>query len=162
MWKIQEGATYVCCICLKFEYRSNILHADDKKYDKQLYERCNTGRSSHICKSCHGSLLKGKIPVQAQANGLQLNPSLDVLNDLCPLEHMLISQIIPFMFIVARHKGAQHGLKGQVVLVPTDLKKIQSVLPRSTNNGHIISLALKRILTDKKSVSVSNPLDQQQ
>ena len=57
------------------------------------------------------------------------------------------------MFIVARHKGAQHGLKGQVVLVPTDLKKIQSVLPRSTNNGHIISLALKRRLTDKSSFS---------
>ena len=35
------------------------------------------------------------------------------------------------MFIVARVKGAQHGLKGQCVLVPTDLRKIQSVLPRS-------------------------------
>ena len=27
------------------------------------------------------------------------------------------------MFIVAKTKGAQHGLKGQCVLVPTNLKK---------------------------------------
>ena len=44
---------------------------------------------------------------------------------------MLISQIIPFMSIVAKMKGAQHGLKGQCVLVPTDLKKINTILPRS-------------------------------
>ena len=30
---------------------------------------------------------------------------------LCPTELILISQIIPFMFIVAKTKGAQHGLK---------------------------------------------------
>ncbi len=49
----------------------------------------------------------------------------------CPIEVMLISQIIPFMFIVAKTKGAQHGLKGQCVLVPADLKKVQTILPRS-------------------------------
>ena len=35
------------------------------------------------------------------------------------------------MFIVAKMKGAQDGLKGQCVLVPTDLDKIQTILPRS-------------------------------
>ena len=53
------------------------------------------------------------------------------------------------MFIVPRHKGAQHGLKGQVVLVPSDFKKISKILPRSCDEGHIISLALKRRLSDK-------------
>ena len=69
------------------------------------------------------------------------------------VELMLILQIIPFMFIVARHKGAQHGLKGHVVLVPSDLTKIQNVLPRSCNEEHLISLALKRRLSDKSAFS---------
>ena len=55
------------------------------------------------------------------------------------------------MFIVARTKGAQHGLKGQCVLVPADLKKVQTVLPRSSDEGCMISLALKRRLTDKSA-----------
>ena len=46
---------------------------------------------------------------------------------------MLISKIIPFMFIVAQHKGAHLRLKGQCVLVPTDLIKFQKVLRRSSN-----------------------------
>ena len=66
---------------------------------------------------------------------------------------MLISKIIPYMFIVARHKGAQHGLKGQCVLVPADLKKIQRVLPRSSNDEYLISLALKRCISGKSAVS---------
>ena len=66
---------------------------------------------------------------------------------------MLISQVIPFMFIVSKTKGAQHGLKGQCVLVPTDLKKIQTILPRSCDEEYLISLALKRRLTDKSVVN---------
>ena len=64
--------------------------------------------------------------------------------ELCPIELMLISQIIPFKFIVAKTKGAQDGLKGQCVLVPTDLKEIQTILPRSCDEEYLISLALKR------------------
>ena len=52
------------------------------------------------------------------------------------------------MSITARHKGAQSGLKGQVVLVPTDVTKIQKVLPRSTYAGHLITVAIKRRLKD--------------
>ena len=89
------------------------------------------------------------MPAQAQNIGLKLIMVHKEIEDLCPLEIMLISQIIPFMFVVARHKGAQHGLKGQVVLIPSDLTKIQSVLPRSCNEDHLISLALKRRLSDK-------------
>ena len=57
---------------------------------------------------------------------------------------MLTYQIIPFMFIVAKMEGAQHGHKGQCVLVPTGLEKIQIVLPRSCNEEYLIFLALKR------------------
>ena len=39
------------------------------------------------------------------------------------------------MLIVPRHKGAQFGLKGQCVLIPADLKKIQTSLPRTCNDN---------------------------
>ena len=48
------------------------------------------------------------------------------------------------MFIAAKTNSAQHGLKGQCVLVPTDLQKIQTILPRSCDEEYLISLALKR------------------
>ena len=51
---------------------------------------------------------------------------------------MLISQIIPFKSFVAETKGAQDGLKGQCVLVPVDLKKIQTILPRSCDEEYLL------------------------
>ena len=63
---------------------------------------------------------------------------------------MLITQITPFMFIVAKTKGAQHERKGQCVLMPTDLKKKnQTILSRSCDEEYLIFLALKCRFTDK-------------
>ena len=56
------------------------------------------------------------------------------------------------MFIVGKVKDAQHGLKGQCVLVPIDLKKVQTILPRLCDEEYLISLALKRRLSDKSAV----------
>ena len=67
--------------------------------------------------------MKSKMPMQAQLNNMELCPKFSELDSLCPIELILISQIIPFMFIVEKMKGAWHGLKGQCILVPTDLKK---------------------------------------
>ena len=52
------------------------------------------------------------------------------------------------MSIVAKQKSSQNGLKGQCVLVPADLKKIQKCLPRTCNEENIVSIALKRRLSD--------------
>ena len=62
-------------------------------------------------------------------------------------------------YIVAKQKVAQHGLKGQCVLVPANLKKIQgitSTMPRTCNNETVISLALKRRLSDISYVNKQN------
>ena len=59
---------------------------------------------------------------------------------------MLISQIIPFMFIVAKVKGAHHGLKGQGVLVPVDLTKVQTILPRSCNENLLDFTRIKTMI----------------
>ena len=91
--------------------------------------------------------------VTIQVNNVELFPKFSELNRLCPIELMLVPQIIQFMFIVAKTKGVQHGLQGQYVLVPTDLKKIQIILPRSWDEEYLIYLALKRHLTDKSMVS---------
>lgn len=55
------------------------------------------------------------------------------------------------MKIVALHKGAQHGLNGKVVLVPSDITKGTNNLPRLTSDSQIITLSLNRRLSDKHS-----------
>ena len=98
-------------------------------------------------------MMKNKMPVPAQFNNIALCLIFSELDRPYPIELKLISQIIPFMFIVEKTKSAQHGLKGQCSLVPTDLKKVQTILPRSCNKEYLISLALKRRSTDKSVVN---------
>ena len=114
---IQECPTYICDICQKFEFQRNVIKLKETKYQADIYNECTTGKSDWICKSCHDSISKNKIPMQAQVNNLELCPTFSKLDRLCPIELMLISQIIPFMFIVVKTKRAQHGLKKQCVLV---------------------------------------------
>ena len=64
----------------------------------------------------------------------------------------MISQVILFMLITPKNTSEQWGLKGQRVLIPADLKKIQTSLPRIFNDDHLITLALKRRLSDRRYV----------
>ena len=103
---MQEAPTYVCNVCWKFEYKTNALIMNSEKYESQIFSKCKTDFNSnkdqvYICKPCDRSLKKEKMPAQAQNNGLKLNMVHKEIEDLCPLEIMLISQIIPFMFVVA-------------------------------------------------------------
>ena len=107
----------ICNICWKFEYRTNVFAFDAERYEDAMFKKCKTpcksnGNTGYICKSCDRSSKKGNMHSQAQANGMHLNETFDEINDLCPLELSLVSQIIPFIFIVPRHRGAQHGLRG--------------------------------------------------
>ena len=150
---IQECPTYICDVCWKLEWEKNVIKLTVSQHTPEICNTCFTKKSEWICLSCEKYLRKNKMPLQAQASNLQLCPRIEKLDSLCPIELKLISQIIPFMFIVAKVKGAQHGLKGQCVLVPPDLKKIQTVLPRSCDDEYIISLALKRRSSDKSVVN---------
>ena len=162
---------YTCAICIKQEWRTSMIKLNQTRYKEhsKMFDKCYKGEhywlqrvidpdifknrfegtEEYICKKCDEHLMKGKMPPQAQENGLQLNPRVEELEDLCPLEQMLIAQIIPFMSIVPKHKGAQFGLKGQCVLVPADLKKAETSLPRACDDNCVIALALKRRLSDK-------------
>ena len=97
-------------------------------------KNCNPEPFYWICLQCDKAIKNDKIPFQAQANNLKLSPQIPELIALCPIETMLISQLIPFMFIVPKHKDGQQGLKGQCVMVPANLDKIQKVLPRACSD----------------------------
>ena len=122
---IQEDPSYICEICWKLEFQRNVIKLKEPKYQTDIYNECTTGKSDWICKSCHNSISKNKMPMQVQVNNMDLCLEFSDLNRLCPVELMLISQIIPFMFIVAKTKGAQLELTDPCVLVPTDLKKFK-------------------------------------
>jgi hypothetical protein len=57
------------------------------------------------------------------------------------------------MFIVTLHKGAQRGIRGQVVLVPAKVEETVKSLPRQTSDSQVIALNLKRRLTDNSPTS---------
>ena len=104
MIAIQECPTYVCNVCWKFEYRTNVILMNPDKYQPDIFSKCKTDlncedEQAFICKSCDRSLLKRKMPPQAQNNGLNLNTNFKEIEDLCPLELPLISQIIPFIIV---------------------------------------------------------------
>ena len=155
---INEGPIYTCDICWKFEFRRSVKKLHPGSYDENLYEKCKSvpAKSLYICKKCDRYMKKGKMPAEAQANSMKLCPSYEELNTLCPLEHQLISPVLAFMHIVARVKGAQHGLKGQVILVPTDMNKINNVLPRNCADGHLLTVELKRRLSDQSAYNKQN------
>ena len=73
-----------------------------------------------------------KMPIQTQLNNMELCPKLSELDRHCPVELMLISQVILFIFIVAKGKRVQYELKG-LFLVATDLKRIWTILPKPCN-----------------------------
>ena len=94
------------------------------------------------------------MPPRSQANSLKLDPILDVFLDqdckeLYPTELMLISQIIPFMFIIAKHTSEQWGSKVHCIFVTAHLEKVHHSLPRACDDDHLITLVLKRRLSDR-------------
>ena len=85
-----------------------------------------------ICRTCDNMLRKGKMPVQAKANGLQLDPIPNELEDLNALELRLISLHIPFMKMVALPSGKQSCIQtihGPAVNVPSKVDSVFTLLP---------------------------------
>lgn len=64
-------------------------------------------KSVGIWKICDKSMKKSKISMEAHNNGLGHCSDVKELEDLCPLQVTLVSQVIPFMFI-GKMKGGQH------------------------------------------------------
>ena len=69
---IQEGPTYICDMCWKFEFLKSVIKQDALKYQTSYFNKFSTGKSDWICRSCHKSMLN-KMPVQAQKVSVSLS-----------------------------------------------------------------------------------------
>ncbi|KAK3100749.1 hypothetical protein FSP39_024640 [Pinctada imbricata] len=153
---IKDGPNYSCCVCYRYLYRTSVKRLRQPLQDKALQLSIWLSKESDdlwICLTCANYLTSGKLPAQAQCNNLAVTKSPEVLKKLFTLEKQIICKIIPFMKIFSLPKGSQHGLKGQVVLVPSNVQKTAQSLPRETQDAQLIALHSKRRLSDKNSYS---------
>ena len=151
---IKDGALYECVSCVRLIFRRSVVKYVSFKYkNKELIRSFESVATEHgsnwICQTCDSALKRNNIPPLCSLNQLSLENIPKDLDCLTSLELQLVSQILPFMKVLSLHTGAQHKLSGQVVLVPTDLSKVSTSLPRNTASAQIITLALKRRLSDK-------------
>ena len=75
--KVRQGPFYVCVICNRCLYYTNVLLYDIPKYDNEFMSKLNnklTGfdGKSYISKTCNSSTKKLKVPCQAVVNSLFL------------------------------------------------------------------------------------------
>lgn len=121
--KVKLGPECVCVCCHRIMYRQNVVPCNKRKYTKasnELLEQVFCAEHSYIstdgkqwvCKTCDRALTRGNMPLQAKANGLQLNAIPPELNSLNLLELRLISLRVPFMKMVALPSGKQRCIHG--------------------------------------------------
>ncbi|WAR15763.1 hypothetical protein MAR_005868 [Mya arenaria] len=151
---IKAGAVYECNSCARLMFRRSVITYVNSKYrNKELIENIDSFRKGEatnwICQTCESSLKRGSMPSLCLLNNLSLESVPDELKCITSLELQLVSQMLPFMKVIALHTGAQHKLSGQVVLVPADLSKVATSLPRNTASAQIVTLALELRVSDK-------------
>ncbi len=160
-----EMPTLACTVCHRARFKEQVKLCHRGKYpQKEAVMKCFTGKYIHkcstscndtsvdhkrkkqewICHTCHRHLLKGNMPPQASVNNLWLDDIPDELKALNALEMHLVSIIQPFMKIVPLPRGAQKGVRGQMVCVPANLQRTADSLPWTLNTGNLIRVKLKR------------------
>ena len=142
------GPFYVCVICNRCLYFSNVIKFDLEKYDGEFANRLNTNVTSfdgnnYICKTCVSHTRKLKVPGQAVANGLVIEKIPKELDCLNTLELVLTSKSLFFEKIVIMSKGQTPKMHGSVVNVPLNVSKICNHLPREGNFEEVILVKLK-------------------
>ncbi|XP_071151504.1 uncharacterized protein [Mytilus edulis] len=157
---IQDHPLYVCTVCIRSLYKSQVKKCNRAKYSNEKASECLTGNFVHtcdkhcevkcekakewICFTCHRHLSLNNMPPQAQANGLNLEPIPPEIEKLNDLERQLVALRIPFMKILCLPKGGQCGVKGPCINVPCDLNSVTATLPRPINDAQLIKVKLKR------------------
>ena len=158
--KTKQGPDYVCTSCHRLMYKQTVVRLNRQKYTKASnsmlsdvfsddYLRTSVDDNHWICKTCDAALSRGRMPVQAKANGLRLGTVPSELSCLKPLEMRLISLRVPFMKTVALPSGKQRCIHGPAVNVPSKLDSICTMLPRLPSQSELIPLKLKRKLAYK-------------
>lgn len=151
--KTKEGIDYTCCCCNRLLFQNQVQRCEQSMYIKNenaakvanLYiqqkyrHNCTTSCPQNcvksnlwICYTCHRKILAGNIPPESEINRLTLEDIPVELERLNNLEKHLISLHIPFMKVMALPHGGQKNIHGQVVCVPSNLKKV-TALPSKEN-----------------------------
>ena len=152
---IKSGPDFVCTCCYRMMYRKSVVQYDKSKYTKaspDVLQKVFSADLSYIskdgkewtCKTCDRALMRGSMPLQAKANGLQLSNVPPELSDLNALELRLISLRVPFMKMVALPSGKQRSIHGPAVNVPSKVDTVCDVLPRLPSQSELVPLKLKR------------------
>lgn len=102
-----------------------------------------------ICYTCHYKINKNEVPPESVKNHLEVHPIPPELACLNSLEQHLIALHIPFMKMLALLKGGQNGVHGLVTCVPANIVETTNVLTRSSMEGSLLPVKLKRKLTYK-------------
>lgn len=84
------------------------------------------------------------LPPQSDANNLELPIIPKELQGLTTLEERLLSQLYPFIKLIALPKGKQNAIKGAVVNIPVEVQSFAETLPRTPSDAEFIPLKLKR------------------
>ena len=157
MKKKKTGPFYVCVICNRCLYFSNVIKFDLEKYDREFVNKLNTNVTSfdgnyYICKTCDTHTRKLKVPGQAVANGLIIEKIPKELDCLNTLELVLISKRLAFKKLVIMPKGQTPKMHGSIVNVPVNVSETCNHLPREGNCEEVILVKLKRKLSFKGHV----------
>ena len=172
----KKGPDYTCSVCNRLLFEKQVKECDPHKYTKneELSNRCINEELLHICNescedecekkkwptgklwicfTCDSHLSRGKMPPQALANNLSPDAVPEELEGINTLEEQLLALTIPFAKIVKLPVGAQPGLKGPIVCVPSNVSVTTKVLPRPVSDADIINVKLKRKIAFKGHVN---------
>ena len=157
MKKKKTGPFYVCVICNRCLYFSNVIKFDLEKYDREFVNKLNTNVTSfdgnyYICKTCYTHTRKLKVPVQAVFNGLIIEKTAKKLDCLNTLELPLISKRLLFKKIVIMPKGQTPKMYDSITNVPVNVSETYNQLPRERNCEEAILVELKRKIAFKGHV----------
>ena len=149
--QVKVGPVCVCTVCHRLMYREGVVKVKVSRYKKSSSEFHikSFNKQGWICKTCDLALMRGKMPIQAKANGLSLDKVPQALSDLNSLELRLISMRIPFMKMIALPRGQQRCIHGPAVTIPANLSSICDLLPRLPSESQLIPMKLKRKLKYK-------------
>ena len=105
-----KSASYTCDI---FEFRKNVIKLNALKYQTGIgygygFRLDVLKLSQSWQKLSEKQNANAGTKKQKQKNKMESCPKFNEFERFCPDELVLISQIIPYMFIVAKTKGAQH------------------------------------------------------
>ncbi|XP_061784267.2 uncharacterized protein [Nerophis lumbriciformis] len=172
--KVRHGPDFVCSVCHRLQFKYQVLPCEREVYaarlatagianncisehylhscDDKCVEPCPIVESRGqlwICFTCHSKISKGQFPAECWNNNLAVHPIPPELECLNSLEQHLIALRIPFMKALALPKGGQNGVHGPVTCVPANIVQTTNVLPRSSMEGSLLQVKLKRKLTYK-------------